>query len=148
MKRYQFRLEGVLRLRRAEAEQARGALAAANAELRARLVQRDHEASAFRTIARRQDAETLAALLAEREDAAIAQRRLDEAERAVADAAARAAVAQVTFSAAQRRVSALERLEARRREEYDGGLRREESLLLDEIATARYLAAPPHTEAS
>lgn len=148
MKRYQFRLEGVLRLRRAEAEQARGALAAANAELRARLVQRDHEASTFRAVARRQDAETLPALLAEREDAAIAQRRLDEAERAVADAAARAAVAQVTFAAARRRVSALERLEARRREEYESELRREESLLLDEIATARYLAAPPHTEAS
>lgn len=141
MKRYQFRLDGVLRLRRAELEQARVALGAANAAVRGLLVTRDLEAARYGEIAHRCAAADRAGLLAEREEARLAADRLADAERRVANAAVAAAVAQVNWSTANRRVAALERLEVRRRAEHAAEVLREEAALLDDVATARFLAA-------
>lgn len=140
MKRYHFRLAAVARLRRAEQEVARNALAVANAALRARLVERDAEAERYRTIASQHAATTPAGLSAERNDAELALERLRAAEQRVAEAASTAAIAQVTWLAAHQRVAALERLEARQREEHALAMSREEAALLDDLSTARYLA--------
>jgi flagellar export protein FliJ len=141
MKRYQFRLEGVLRLRRAELEQARLVLAGANAALQSALLVREREAERYNSVAFRSDASAPDALRAELHDSAVAHARLAGAERSVADAAVHAAVAQVNWSSANRRVAALERLDERRRAEHAAEVRREEAVLLDEIAGARYLRA-------
>lgn len=141
MKRYSFRLATVLRLRQAELDQARGALAASNLRLRALLLARDVEAAHYREIAGRCDADTAADLRAEQLSAQVAFDRLSHAEQVVAEAAAQAAMAQVAWLGASRRVSALERLEERRREEYDAEVLREEVATVDEIVTARFVSS-------
>lgn len=141
MKRYRFRLAAVLRLRRAEQEEARRALAEANLALKALLLRRDEEAGRCAEVASRQDAVDLASLLAERHEGELAAARLALAERRVAEAAARAATAQVAWHTAHRRVVALERLEERRRAEHDAEALREEIALVEDLVTARYAAA-------
>jgi flagellar FliJ protein len=138
MKRYQFRLATVLRLRQAEKERARAALLEANLRLKELLVERDKDASRFAALASAKDAQDLAGLLAERSDAEIAARRLAQAERRVASAAGAAAQAQIAWLAAHQRVVALERLDDRRRQEHAAAALKEEIALLDELSTARY----------
>ncbi len=140
MKRYQFRLAAVARLRRAEQDVARNALVVANVTLRARLVERDAEVERYRTIAARNDAATPSALLTERNDASLALERLRDAEQRVVEAATAAALTQVAWVSAHQRVAALERLEARQREEHALAMSREDAALLDDVSTARYLA--------
>ncbi len=140
MKRYQFRLAAVARLRRAEQDVARNALVVANVTLRARLVERDAEVERYRTIAARNDAATPSALLTERNDASLALGRLRDAEQRVVEAATAAALTQVAWVSAHQRVAALERLEARQREEHALAMSREDAALLDDVSTARYLA--------
>ena len=140
MKRYQFRLAAVARLRRAEQDVARNALVVANVALRARLVERDAEVERYRTIAARNDAATPSALLTERNDASLALGRLRDAEQRVVEAATAAALTQVAWVSAHQRVAALERLEARQREEHALAMSREDAALLDDVSTARYLA--------
>ncbi len=140
MKRYQFRLAAVARLRRAEQDVARNALVVANVALRARLVERDAEVERYRTIAARNDAATPSALLTERNDASLALERLRDAEQRVVEAATAAALTQVAWVSAHQRVAALERLEARQREEHALAMSREDAALLDDVSTARYLA--------
>lgn len=140
MKRYQFRIAAVARLRRAEQDVARNALVVANVALRARLVERDAEVERYRTIAARNDAATPSALLTERNDASLALERLRDAEQRVVEAATAAALTQVAWVSAHQRVAALERLEARQREEHALAMSREDAALLDDVSTARYLA--------
>ena len=141
MKRYQFRLAAVLRLRRAEQEQARQRLAEANLRLTALLLDRDREAARCAEVARRHDAVALDALLAERQDGELAVARLERAHQLVAEAASAAALAQVSWVGAHRRVVALERLEERRRDEHDAAALREEIALVDDVVNARFAAA-------
>lgn len=141
MKRFQFRLAAVLRLRRAEQEQARLALAEANTRLTALLLERDRKVRRYDELAGRTTAVDGAGLLAERHEAELALLHRLEADQRVAEAAGVATLAQVAWVRAHRRVQALERLEARRREEHDLAVLHEEITLLDDIATARYLAA-------
>jgi flagellar export protein FliJ len=147
MRRYRFALAAVLRLRRAEHEVARNALAVANAELRARLAERDREAEHYGEVTGRSLARTLEELAAEREDAAIALARLQGADQRVAEAGQAAALAQVGWLAAHRKVAALERLETRQREEHALALGREEGALVDDLTTARYVAAKARDQA-
>ncbi len=141
MRGFQFRLATVLRLRRAEDERAHRALVEANAVLTALLLRRDEEARRTGELVRRAEATDAPALLAERHDAEVALAQLGEADRRVAEAAGAAALAQVTWVRAHRRVQALERLEERQRAEHGAELLRQEISLLDDLATARYLAA-------
>lgn len=141
MKRYQFRLAGVLRLRRVEEEQARLRLAEANLRLTSLLLDRDREAARYAEVARRLHAVALDDLLAERHDAELAVARLARADQLVAEAAAEAAVAQVAWVGAHRRVVALERLEERRRDEHGAAMQREEIALVDDLVNARFVAA-------
>jgi len=140
VKRFQFRLATVLRLRRAELEQARLGLAEANARLHGLLIARDTEARRYHLAGAASSAVTVDQLAAERHDASIALERLGFAERRAAEAANAAAIAQITWLTAHRRVAVLERLEERRKEEHLGALAREEIAVIDDLTTARFVA--------
>lgn len=140
MRRYQFRLEAVLRLRRAEEGQARDALAAANAELRGALVARDAVAGRYAALPRPLGAMTAESLRREHADASLAAASLAAAQQIVSAAAARAAATQLAWSAAAQRVAVLERLDERRRAEHADEWRRHEATELDDLVTSRYVS--------
>lgn len=140
MRRYRFRLESVLRLRRAEEGQARDALAAANAELRAALAARDAEAQRYACLPRTLGAMSPELLRREHATAALAAATLAGAQQAVSAAAARTAEAQLAWSAAAQRVSVLERLDHRRRIEHAEDLLHHEIAELDDLVTSRYVS--------
>lgn len=141
MSRFRFRLEGVLRVRRAQESDARTALAAANAHLRQRLEAREEAHLHYRQmVGRQRPACTVAALASDRLDAALAADRLDAAARAVTRAAGDAAVAQVSWTQAARRVSVLERLEERRRAEHADVESRAEVRAVDDLVTSRWVS--------
>lgn len=141
MSRFRFRLEGVLRVRRAQESDARTALASANANLRRTLEARDEAHVHYRQLVGHQRSDcTVAALAVERLDAALAADRLDAAARAVTRAAGDAALAQVSWTQAARRVSVLERLEERRRAEHAEEESRAEVRAVDDLVTARWVS--------
>lgn len=138
MKRYRFRLEPVLRVRRIEQDTARAAMAAAARSLDAAEELLHRSVSRYRTVplvdgphdatgwlARRASAERAAAAVVragiEREQAAAL---LDRERDALRDA--------------RQRVSALERLDERRREEHALAAQRQEDVDVDELVTGRY----------
>ncbi|HUY30727.1 MAG TPA: flagellar FliJ family protein [Acidimicrobiales bacterium] len=140
MKRYEFRLAAVLRLRRAEEEHARGRLASANHRLRECILERDAQSERYRTIASVSSATSLEALRSEQSTASLAAAVVTGAKRSVANAAADAALAQVAWQGSARRVEILERLDRRRRDEHAEAESRAEIATVDDIVTARYVA--------
>lgn len=144
MRRYRFRLESVLRLRRAEESRARDVLAAANAELRQALRARDAEARRYAALPRSLGEMTLEQYLGEAAAAALAAATLAQARRVVSVAAARVAEAQLAWSSAAQRLAVLERLDERRRVEHAVEAQREEAAALDDLVTSRYVAEQFH----
>jgi flagellar export protein FliJ len=138
-KRYQFRLAPVLRLRRAEYEQAALTLEQANRSLRSLITDRDGAAERCREGAPSTGGVAFSDFLAEREHEARAAAALYAAEARVNVAAAEAALARIAWTAAHRNVAALERLEEKRREEWSLENARLERLELDELATVAYV---------
>lgn len=141
MKRYEFRLAAVLRIRRVEEEQARETLAAANGRLRSLLLERDAQSRRYRELVGSVPATTVEGFLAELHAAHLAASVVARATRAVTGAAADAALAQVAWAGASRRVKLLERLDDRRRREHAEDLQRAEVAVVDDIVTARYVSA-------
>ncbi|HTL86900.1 MAG TPA: flagellar FliJ family protein [Acidimicrobiia bacterium] len=138
MKRFRFRLEQVLRIRRLQEDQARAALLAAHhdAHLAATRVEQRLATYAERAFpegpqtyeAFEQTLFMLDSAAGAVELARIAHREsLDVVDDRRAD-----------WAATQRRVAALERLEERRREEHALHARRDEDRLVDDIVVARY----------
>lgn len=138
MKRYRFRLEPVLRVRRIEQDTARAVMAAAARSLDAADEQLHQSVSHYRTVplvdgphdtagwlARRASAERAASAVVragvEREHAAAS---LDRERDALRDA--------------RQRVAALERLDERRREEHALAAQRQEVVDVDELVTGRH----------
>ena len=141
MKKYRFRLEGVLRVRRIEEERAMGellvanrALAEADAELERRL---DH----YRLVA--QPSGTLAhgeyLKVRSLQDAAAAGVVSAGAARLMAEAEADRK--REFWAAAAMKVRALERLDERRRDEHAAEVLHEEIVVLDEVAASRLAVA-------
>jgi flagellar export protein FliJ len=141
MKRYQFRLAAVLRLRVAEEEQAREALIAANARLKDLVRARDAEVARYGALRGEELSTTLDGLRAEQLRADLISLAITAANRAVGAAKTDAAVAQVVWTSAERRVRILERLDERRRAEHAADEARAEIVETDDIVTARYVAA-------
>lgn len=139
MKRYEFRLATVLRLRRAEQERAQAVLVGANATLRANLTRRDRETARYRALQAPSGATNPTEFRRDELRFTLAARTLSAVEREVAAAAASAALAQVAWSAASARVEILERLDARRRAEHAESEQRADLALVDDLVTARYV---------
>jgi len=139
VKRYQFRLEVVLRLRRAEEEQAKESLMAANRHLRRSVERRDVALGRYRALAAPLGPLGREEFDRERSRATLAADALQAAQRHVTSAAAAAALAQIEWSQAARKVAVLERLDARRRAEHADEERREEVAVVDDIVTLRFV---------
>ncbi|MHB1973498.1 MAG: flagellar export protein FliJ [Acidimicrobiales bacterium] len=148
MKRYVFRLQGVLQLRRAEEAQAREVLGAANARLRQAITARDVEVARYRRVAAMATATSVETLRAEMQGASLAAETVAAAREAVSVAAADTALAQVAWTACSRKVKILERLDERRRAEHAEQAQRAEIAVVDDIVTARYLAEQRSTSAT
>ena len=137
MKRYRFRLESVMHVRRTQEDVARQRLAIANADVR-----RSYAALGAATGRYQALAETLGPLdvdsfrdsrLSGENSAAgvaAARRRVELAESA-------AEARRAEWSHAARQVSALERLDERRQSEWWTDFRRQEDVEVDDMVTAR-----------
>jgi len=143
MKRYRFRLEAVLRVRRIEEESAAADLAAASKALQLAEAEIDRRLDHYRAIATPDGPVPHEQFLAQRA-------RCDHAAAAVvlAGAARSSAEAEVhrardRWAAATMRVRALERLDERRRGEHDAEVRRDEIVTLDEVFAARLVRGAP-----
>lgn len=138
MKRYSFRLEAVLRARRAQEDVARQELARANHQLRRAL---EH------TRAERQRYESMGTptgvveMVQDRQDRVwreLAAGSLHQATRDHEDLSVAAAVHQAAWREAARRVAALERLDGRRRAEHALLVSRAEAAEVDDLVTSRF----------
>jgi len=139
LKRFRFRLEQVLRVRRIQEELARAALISANNAAREAAGTVNARVADYEAAARPGGAQSY-------EEFNRTQTRLDNAARAItlARAAYRQALDVVEdrkrdWSGARQRVAALERLESRRRDEHAIELRREEDRLVDDLVVARHV---------
>lgn len=137
MKRYEFRMQKVLRVRRLQEDAARGRIAVARtAEQRAADAvagSYDH----YRALAPSAPATTAAGFLGQRDQAAYRATSVRLAEGSLQVATEATAQAVSTWHASHRRVEALERLDERRRDEHDIEARRVEDAAVDEIVVSR-----------
>lgn len=138
MKRFRFRLEHVLRVRRLQEDMARAALMTAHHDARAAADVLNARVEDYTSAPRPSGAQTY-------DDFNRTQSHLDNAAGAID--AARAVYSraldvvdarQHAWAAARQRVAALERLEARRRDEHAIELRRAEDRLVDDLVVARH----------
>ena len=138
MKRFRFRLDHVLRVRRVQEDVARGALMAAQRAARDAADLVNTRIEDYGALTRPNGAQSYEAFNR-------MQRRLDNAAGAITVARAdyRRALELVEarraeWTAARQRVAALERLETRQREEHAVEVRRAEDRLVDDLVVARH----------
>jgi flagellar FliJ protein len=137
MKRYTFRLDQVLRVRRMEEEQARASLLAANAEVRRAGEQLRARTERYHTMVAPTGPSQLTEFLAWRQLHQAAAAAVIDAGTAVAAADASAAERRDGWSAAAAKVTALERLDERRRAEHAAEAQREFDQEIDDLVTSR-----------
>ena len=137
MKRYEFRAEKVLRIRRLQEDMARSGVAAARRSEAAAQAMVDASQQRYAQLSVAQVAQSSAAFLLAREQAGhragavtVARQRRNEAGEATAAALG-------TWRDANAKVQGLERLDERRRAEHHVDVRRDEDAQADEITTAR-----------
>jgi flagellar export protein FliJ len=141
VKRYRFALNSILRARRAEEDMARQRLAAANREVQAARAAYEARRAEMHAVpwtsgaldpaifrANRAKEERMAALLA-------------KARQAVATAEVAAASCYATWVEAGKQVASLERLDDRRRAEWNAEFLRQEAIAVDDVVAARFVAA-------
>ena len=133
MKRYQFRLETVLRVRRLEEETARLGLLTANTVLADACARRDAATAHYRQIPIELGTCSTEELRRTRQRAELAAATLAARQAAVGEAARHARAAREAWMAAVSRVKVLERLDERRREEHRLELERDETRFLDDV---------------
>jgi flagellar export protein FliJ len=136
-----FRLETVLRVRKAQEETARAELARENGEVRAATAEVDDAAQRYRQVPVSSGAVAASVFQREAATADLAAASLLDARSHLSLAEAEAAVALRRWREAAQRVEALERLELRRLEEARVEEARHESAAVDDLVTARYIAA-------
>ena len=139
MKKYQFRLDAVLRVRRIEEERARADLLGANRALAAAEAELDRRLDHYRTVTLPGGALTHDAYLAARSHQDHAAAAVVAAGTARLAAAAERERLHAVWAATAARVKALERLDDRRRGEHAAEVLREEIIVLDEVAAATRL---------
>lgn len=138
MKRYAFRLEVVLRARRAQEELARQHVAQANHRLRGAL---EHVAAEQARYEAMGTPTGVVELVQDRQDRVwreLTAASVHEAQRSRDDLAVAAAVRQAAWREAAQRVAALERLDQRRRAEHAVEVGRAEAAEVDDLVTSRF----------
>ncbi|MCU1487301.1 MAG: hypothetical protein JWN67_4047 [Actinomycetia bacterium] len=139
MKKYQFRLDAVLRVRRIEEERARADLLGANRALAAAEAELDRRLEHYRTVTLPGGALGHDTYLAARSHQDLAAAAVVAAGTARLAAEAERERLHAVWAATASRVKALERLDDRRRDEHAADVRREEIIVLDEVAAATRL---------
>lgn len=138
MNRYRFRLESVLRVRRAEEELARQELSRANAKLRVAMEAHRRESQRYGELETTSGELDPADFRRERAHHERVAATVEAARQAMDAAAAAAACRYVSWSEAARLVAALERLDDRRRAEHRDDMRRAEVAEADDMTSARF----------
>lgn len=137
MRRYRFRLEQVLRVRRLQEEQARGELADARRRLDGSSARLRQALEAYQArMDERLQAPTGEALV-ERDRRAALARGVTAARVAEANALLTFRTSLDQWQEAARRVQGLERLDERHRSEHEIELDRAEQVVVDDLAAAR-----------
>ena len=137
MKRYEFRMQKVLRVRRLQEDAARAAIAAARV-----VEQRAGDAVAgshdhYRALSAPSPATTATGFLGLRDQASYRATSVRIAEGKLQVAAEATVESVSSWHVSHRRVEALERLDERRRDEHEIEARRAEDAAVDEIVVSR-----------
>ena len=138
MKRYTFRLDSVLKVRRIEEEAARAQLAAARAAVARQeqlLVERE---TAYEIALKSSGTRRTVDFLFEQSSRSAHAAAVLEQRRRVREAYDDAARARGVWSGAAARVGALERLDERHRDEHRAAALKEDELTTDELVVSRY----------
>ena len=142
MKRYRFSLESALRARRAQEDVAKQRLAEANQRVRRAWAAHRAAAEAYRSVAL-----TVAAGPADHEAFLAARARemrmaeaVERARRTAVEAEVEASTVFAAWVEAGKQVASLERLDERRRAEWDAEALREEAVAVDDVVAARWSA--------
>ena len=138
MRRYRFRLEPVLRVRRQEQDAARAVVLAATALTGAEaeaLAERDQ---AYAAGANAQGLRSAADFVHVQEHRAALGRAVLEQRRRLQEAEVRLAAARTGWTAAAARVGALERLDERQRAEHTARALKEEEMVVDDLVVSRF----------
>ena len=138
MKRYAFRLQPVLRLRRSEEDRARAALLAAVARLGAEKDELAVRRDACLSRPQLPSGASTAQFLQEQAVRAALARSVGEQERRLRAVDEQREVARLEWSRTAERVGALERLEERQRAEHRDEELREDDRTTDELVVSRY----------
>ena len=137
MNRYRFRLESVLRVRRIEEDRAVAALAESLRDLTAAEERLERRFDAYRDAERRTESMSIEELLRNRDRLANLAASVVAAGTARLEASVVVDERRAEWSAAAMRVSALERLDERRRDEHRLEANRQEIIEADDMVIAR-----------
>ncbi|HUZ10054.1 MAG TPA: flagellar FliJ family protein [Acidimicrobiales bacterium] len=136
-----FRLATVLRVRRAQEESARAELLLGNLRMRDNDARRERSALRYRTVPVSTGTIPAAVFRREQATADLAAATLRAAEDRLSQSRAEVAGLTRSWADAAQRVEALERLARRRLGEVMAGEARAESAAVDDLVTARWIAA-------
>lgn len=142
MKRYRFRLEPVLRVRRIEQDTVQGRLAVAHRDLADAEATLLDAVDRYRSAPQPVGAQSAATWLAGRTRAELTAATVMDVGSRREHAAAQVEEQRSALHDARRRVVALERLDERRRSEHDLEARRDEDAEVDELVTNRFGRTP------
>ncbi|MEX2290989.1 MAG: flagellar FliJ family protein [Mycobacteriales bacterium] len=138
MKRYHFRLEPVLRVRRMQEEAARGQLLAANAAIRTQEQQLTEQTAAYEKCLIPSGIQPRADFLFEQSTRSAFAAAVIEQRGRVRRAHEDATRARTAWSETASRVGALERLDERQRSEHQAQTQKEDELTTDELVVSRH----------
>lgn len=146
MKRYAFRLESVRKVRRIEEDRAKGALALANAAAQRAADEVARREALYDALPTAPPVAATTDFLTDRwrrtaSSATVLGGLQDERDAEIVVAERRA-----DWTEAATRVSALDRLDERRREEHALGAARQEAIVVDELVTSRFVAEATKTQ--
>ncbi|MHB1486731.1 MAG: hypothetical protein ACYCS7_03705 [Acidimicrobiales bacterium] len=140
MSRYRFRLESVLRIRRAQEGSARHILLKDNQALAAARIECERHRAAYQGLAESRGPVSRTSFIREMALAELGAAALAEARTAVASAHQQVERSHREWSYAAMRVEALVRLERRRAQEHLEISARHEAGTIDDLVTARWIA--------
>ena len=138
MKRYRFRLEPVLQVRRRQEEAARGALAATTAAVTSQEQQLARRTDAYDTALVTTEVRPCADFLFEQSRRSALAAAVLASRTELREAQEQAVRARALWSEAACRVSALERLDDRQRSEHRAQTQKEDELTTDELVVSRH----------
>lgn len=141
MKRYRFTLEAALRARRAQEDVARQRLAEANHRVQAAWAAHRSALDAYRAVAVTAAPTDRQAFVAARHHELRMADGVERARRAAVETEVQAATMYASWVEAGKQVASLERLDARRRREWDLEVLRDEAAAIDDVVASRWSLA-------